>query len=354
MREKTFCRLSLAILLLLLFFIVRAPRGARLESENRAYTAFSLASPDGYFTDRLPMREHLLRFYRNIALALGKNEFAGAFLGKKGYIFSAEETSAEILTKNLDAVSAFADAVDTPVYTAIVGAKTDVLFTCLPRLYADDRESLWQVLEKSDLQTLDLMPTLRRRGGEGKYIYYRGDHHLTSLGSYYVYREIAEVLGAAPYVAKDFSVGVVKADFSGSEARKMLCETQDRIALFCCAGDGEYLVENLDSGACMHGLYNEEKLHSADPYGVFPIADCGHARITLPGAKRQKLLLLCDSYGDALAPFLARHYDLDIVDPRYFGGSVQALAKENSYAAVLVYFGMDTVAGREVLYKIRF
>lgn len=354
MREKIFCRLWLAVLLLLLFFIVRTPHGERLESENRPYTAFSLASPDGYFTDRLPMRESLLRLSRDISLVLGKNEFAGAFLGKNGYIFSNESTSAEILAKNLDAVSAFADTLDIPVYTAVVGAKNDVLYTCLPRLYADEREELWRCLQESDLQTVDLLPTLRRRGGEGKYIYYRGDHHLTTLGSYYVYREIADALGVTPYTAKDFSVGVVKADFSGSDARKILCKTHDRIALFRYRGDGEYLVENLDSGESMRGLYNADKLHSSDPYGVFPIADCGRVRISLPGVGRQKLLLLCDSYGDALAPFLARHHDLDIVDPRYFGGSVKALAEENGYAAVLVYFGMDTLAGREVLYKLRF
>ncbi len=165
---------------------------------------------------------------------------------------------------------------------------------------------------------------------------------------------LAEALGVTPYGAKDFSVGVVKNDFSGSEARKMLHPTMDKIALFRYRGDGEYLVENLDSGDCIRGLYCEEKLHSADPYGVFPIADCGRARITLAGAKRQKLLLFCDSYGDALAPFLARHYDLDLVDVRYFGGSVRELAAREDYAAVLVYFGMDTVATKEVLYTLQF
>ncbi len=354
MGEKIFCRLWLLLLLLLLFYIVRAPHGEILASENRAYTAFSLAAPDGYFTDRLPLRESLLRLSRNLSLALGKNEFAGAFLGQSGYIFSNEPTSAETLAKNLSALRTFADSVDTPVYTAVVGAKTDVLHTYLPRLYEDAREDLWAVLRESGLQTVDLIPTLWRRGGEGKYIYYRGDHHLTSLGSYYCYCAIAPTLGIEPYTTEDFSVGVVKSDFSGSDARKMLCETQDRITLFRYAEDGESLLENLDSGERQYGLYNEEKLYSADPYGVFPIADAGYARITLPNGKRQRLLLLCDSYGDSLVPFLARHFDIDSIDPRYYGGSVQALVQENGYAAVLAYFGMDTLAGKEILYRLRF
>ncbi len=354
MKENIFCRLCLLLLLLLLLYIVRAPREELLQSENRAYTAFSLAAPDGYFTDRLPLRESLLRLQRDLSLALGKNEFAGAFLGQGGYIFSNESASAETLAKNLSALRTFADSADTPVYTAVVGAKTDVLYTYLPRLYEDAREDLWVLLRESGLQTVDLMPTLWRRGGEGKYIYYRGDHHLTSLGSYYCYCAIAPTLGIEPHAARAFSACVVKSDFSGSDARKMLCETQDKITLFRYAADGEFLLENLDSGERQSGLYNDTKLHSADPYGVFPIADAGYARITLPNGKRQRLLLLCDSYGDALVPFLARHFDIDSIDPRYYGGSVQTLVQENGYTAVLAYFGMDTLAGREVLYKLRF
>lgn len=347
MGEKIFCRLWLALCFVLLLWIVRAPHGTWIESENRPYADFRLASPDIYFTDRLPFREALLRLNRDIALILGKNEFAGAFIGEDGYLFSEEETSTETLVKNLDALKVFSATLEISVHTAVVGAKQDVLFGNLPHCYADDREKLWQTL--SDLETVDLLPTLRKRGGEGKYIYYRGDHHLTSLGSYYVYHTLAKPLGITP--CKDFSVSVVKSDFSGSDARKMRTETGDKIALFRFRGDGDLIVENVDSGE-KRGLYDHEALHSHDPYAVFPIADCGRVRITR--GDRPKLLVLCDSYGDALAPFLARHFDLDIIDPRYYGGSVKDLVKENDYTAVLVYFGMDTLAGREVLYKINF
>lgn len=347
MGEKIFCRLWLALTFILLFWIVRAPHGTWIESENRPYAEFTFASPDTYFTDRLPMRERLLRLNRDIVLALGKNEFAGAFLGEDGYLFSEEETSTETLAKNLDALQNFSDTLAIPVHTAVVGAKQDVLFGSLPRLYADDRAKLWQML--ASIKMIDLLPTLRTHGGEGKYIYYRGDHHLTSLGCYYVYHTLAQPLGITSH--KDFSVSVVNSDFSGSDARKMLTNTGDRIALFRFKGDGDLRVENMDSGK-ERGLYDYEALHAQDPYAVFPIADCGRVRITY--GDRPKLLVLCDSYGDALAPFLARHFDLDMIDPRYYGGSVMDLAKENNYTAVLVYFGMDTLAGREVLYKLNF
>lgn len=354
MREKIFCRLCLTVLWFLFLFVLFAPHGAYLAEENRPISAFSPDAPDGYFTDRLPMREELLRLNRDMLFLLGKREFGSAFFGENGYIFSKEATDADALSKNLEAISLFAAQTKTTVYTALVGAKQDVLYAALPPLYADDRGALWDAFSESGLQRIDLLPILLKNGGEGKYLYYRGDHHLTSLGSYYCYREIASALGITPYAAKDFSVSVVRADFSGSDARKLLCETADKIALFRYAEDDAFFVEDLDSGESRYGLYDDAKLHSADPYGVFPIADCGYARITLQNAERKRLLLICDSFGDTLVPFLARHFDIDCIDPRYYGGSVQTLVKGNEYTAVLVYFGMDTLAGREVLYRLRF
>ncbi|MBQ4556473.1 MAG: hypothetical protein IJA60_02345 [Clostridia bacterium] len=343
---KIFVMLSLTVALVMLFCIVLCPIDY-LESEKRYVSEFSIS--EVAFCERLPFREQLMRLNRDVMLALGINEFSGAFFGKNGYIFSNETVSGDVLEKNLLSAKAFADKNGISTHIALIGSKTDVLVHFLPELYGDERKALW----KCDGHVADILPMLILKGGEGKYIFYRGDHHLTSLGSYYVYKSLSNALGYDAYGASDFSVSVVKSDFSGSDARKMLTVTDDRIALFRYKGDSEYVTENLDTGKKYNGLYDYDKLFSPDPYGIFPIADCGRAKITL-GEGREMLLLICDSYGDSLAPFLARHYDLDIVDPRYFGGSVKGLIDENDYAKVLFCFGMDTLASKEVLYKLNF
>ncbi len=343
---KIFIKLSLVISLSVLLFIICLPHDTWLESENREISKLSFS--DAAFCDRLPLRQSLLEFNRDLTLSLGINEYSGAFWGKNGYIFSNEAVSRDILEKNIEAYKAFEKSSGINTHFAPVGSKLDVLLHLLPSLYANNRSELWQ----NDGYNADILPLLRLKGGEGKYIYYRGDHHLTSLGSYYLYLSLANALGYTPYGASDFSPCVVKSDFSGSDARKLLTLSNDRIVLFRYKGDGNLLTENLDSGESFLGMYDYDKLSSENPYGVFPIPDCGRVRITLSGAIRDKLLIICDSYGDSLAPFLARHFDLDIIDPRYYGGSVFELLKENKYASVLFCFGMDTLAGREVLYKI--
>lgn len=345
--EKIFVRTALALSFILFVCILLCPADTWLESENRYVSEFSLE--DKSFNDRMPFRTALLKLNRNITLSLGKNEFAGAFLGENGYIFSNEDTSVEILEKNLS----FADGLssDIETYVCIIPSKTDALLAYLPRFYDSERGELWQVAAKSKNNVADVLPTLLLAANNGKYVYYRGDHHLTSLGSYYVYKSLATSLDFAAYGADDFSVGIVKTNFSGSDARKMLTETGDKIALFRYGGDSRFVTENLDSGRKYDGLYDFDKLISNDPYGVFPLPDCGRVKITL-GEGRETLLIICDSYGDSLAPFLARHFDLDIIDPRYYGGSVKELIKETDYTAALLCLGMDTIAGKEILYKL--
>ncbi|MBQ6893198.1 MAG: hypothetical protein IJN48_03240 [Clostridia bacterium] len=347
--EKIFVKASLAFCIALLLCIALCPSDTWLDSENR-YVSSSIC--DEYFlTDRIPLRTALIKANRDISLALGKNEFAGAFLGENGYIFSNEKVLSETLLKNLSFVDDFSSGIKT--HLCVIPSKTDALIAYLPRFYESGRGELWQCAADNKNYVMDVLPTLLLAANNGKYIYYRGDHHLTALGSYYVYKSLATSLDITAYGVEDFYVGVVKTDFSGSDARKMLTAADDKITLFRYKGDGKFVTQNLDSGESFDGFYNYNKLLSNDPYGVFPVADCGRASITL-GDGREVLLLVCDSYGDSLAPFLARHFDLDIIDPRYFGGSVKKLIEENDYTAALLCFGMDTIASKEILYKLKF
>ena len=43
-------------------------------------------------------------------------------------------------------------------------------------------------------------------------------------------------------------------------------------------------------------------------------------------------------------PYLSQHYDLLLVDVRYYTGSTLKLAQENGIARALVLFGIDTMA----------
>lgn len=348
--NRLFVSLTGAAALFVMLFALLAPAPAKLPYDNRAPSRFSWRDPDAYFFDRLPHRTALLKLCRNLEFALGKNEYGGAFRGKNGYIFSNENTDEAVLARNLAALAAFAEVADVPLCTALVPSKTDALPGLLPPLYAAERDALWETA-KTAPGAVDLLPTLRMRGGEGKYIYYRGDHHLTSLGAYYVCRALAAPLGMRAAEAADFSVSVVRADFAGSDARRLLTDTgDDRIALFRARGDSAVTVTA--DGSARRGLYDFDALAGDDAYGVFPGYGAGYTQIA-HGEGRARILLLCDSYGCALAPFLAQQYDVDMLDLRYSGMDASALCRTRGYTAVLCCYGIDTLAAHEILFRLQ-
>lgn len=348
MRDRLFLLLVSAAAWLMMLYAALAPAAAKLPYEGRAPAAFSAADADAFFADRLPHRTFLLRLCRDVELALGKNEYGGAICGKDGYILSDEAGDADTLSRNIAALNAFAARTALPTVSLLIPQKTDALPGACPALYRPSRDALWEAARTAP-GYVELLPTLRGRGGEGKYIYYRGDHHLTSLGAYYVYRAVAAPLGVDAAPASDFTVGVVCADFSGSDARRLLTETDDRIALFRAPGDSAVCVT--EDGVRRQGLYRLDALGSDAPYGVFPGYDAGYTRMEA-GEARPRLLLLADSYGCALAPFLVRHFDVDLLDLRYSMQTADDLVRARRYTAVLCCYGIDTLAAHEILFRL--
>jgi hypothetical protein len=58
---------------------------------------------------------------------------------------------------------------------------------------------------------------------------------------------------------------------------------------------------------------------------------------------RPRLLLFKDSFALSLLPFLLRHYDVEMIDPRYDTvSSVASLLTESDFTAALILIGRDT------------
>lgn len=334
MREKDLLRLARFLSLAVLLHTLVCPFPAWLDDENRPYTPLSRRDLDGYLSDRLPGRKKLLALARDRALLLAQNEFGGAICGKDGCLFSIPQTDQETLQNNLAFLSAYAKRRKTPLCTVLIPNKAEVMTAKLPRFFTCDRLPLWETAAHADVGFLDVRPILRASAGAGKYVYYRGDHHLTALGAYTVYKSLEGPLGytAAPLT----NVQVLDADFAGSEARKMLLRTGDRLAISRFDGDEK--------------VYRLDAVKSDDPYGVLPGYLCGYTRIDL--GKGKKMLLFCDSFGCAAAPYLCRHFDIDMVDLRYIDRDTLLRIGEQNYDIILAYFGMDTLAGYELFYKI--
>jgi hypothetical protein len=123
----------------------------------------------------------------------------------------------------------------------------------------------------------------------------------------------------------------------------------DTLEFYRYAGDSDYTVRNILTGEEMQGFYELSYLDTKDKYAAFLGGNSAHVRVTGKGADRPTLLLVKDSYANALVPFLAIHFDLEIIDLRSYTGSAGALAKDTGAVAVLILYGADMIASSDDL-----
>lgn len=156
-------------------------------------------------------------------LALGKRESGGVYIGKNQTLLRIPETPAETeVERNLEAIAAFSSRhSDVNTVMALV---PDAAFVCdqlLPanapvRDEAADITYVRQALGNA-LQYVDLCDAMRSHKSE--YIYYKTDHHWTSLGARYAFEALSESLGISSPVS-GYDVYPVATDFSGTLASK--------------------------------------------------------------------------------------------------------------------------------------
>jgi len=205
---------------------------------------------------------------------------------------------------------------------------------------------------------VDILPLYREISENGYYpdLYYRTDHHWTTVGAYYAYLEIIKGFGETPY--EDFVFEPVCGDFTGTAWRNgnFFFLPGNAIHLARFEGDGEYKVELLESGLNVikeyDSMYNLSYLEGSDKYGVFLHGKPPYMRITLEGADRSTLLVVKDSFAHCLIPFLARHFDLVIVDLDLDRGAtdISAFIKQsNADMALIVYNLENVVTGNELM-----
>ena len=97
----------------------------------------------------------------------------------------------------------------------------------------------------------------------------------------------------------------------------------------------------------LDGLYDLSALDTHDKYSVFLGGTNTHIRVSAPQAPEAKtLLVIKDSFSQSLAPFLARHFHLILIDPRTYSTQNEAilsLAEREEAVAVLLLYGVDTL-----------
>lgn len=372
--------LCAALVALLGLWLLLAPQKEYSPEENRtlttapSLTVSSLA--DGsysaqlgkFFSDQFPLRSQWVRLRARCESALLRREIGGVLLGKEGYLIPRGETSEaqqNTLRRNLQALATLESKLRAapktaaiPLLVAPVPRSVDVNRAHLPDAYQGvDTESIWSHLADGlTLPLTDLRTPLRLAADQKKAVWYKTDHHWTSEGAYLAYVALGESLGYTPYGRDAFDLQTVSTDFLGTTYSRagLVASECDSITLWRYEGDENYTVTVKRGNGESHllrGFYDMNALQTKDQYSVFLGGTDACVFIEPPtGEALPTLLLLKDSYAQSLAPLLARHFRLILIDPRSYRAAnalptVTALIEQEQPQAVLLLCGIETLCG---------
>ena len=279
---------------------------------------------ESYLRDQFPGRDHWVSFQTDMELFMGKNEIHNVYIGKNHYLlehYTEKEFDPQQISKNLQALEKFVGKAkqNADVHVMMVPTKSWILREKLPAFaphYKEQKfyDALQQKLEKEDV-LISVEPVLDAHKEEE--IYYRTDHHWTTLGAWYAYEQYTKAVGGDLQRAqgkKKFRC--ISKDFYGTTYAKINYARQaDKIEIYE-PEDKLRVVYNMGEKKTKT-LYDVSFLKTADQYSVFTGGNQAVLEIT-GGIKNGKtLLLIKDSFANSILPFLAEDYEkLVVVDLR--------------------------------------
>lgn len=279
-----------------------------------------------YVSDHFPLRSGWIGLNSYYNLLSGRRLINGVYVGKNNYIIEEPtEPDQKALEENMAAVRAFVSERGYPASFLAVPAAGYILEEELPAVHLPyhDLEILTnaRVLLGDDVGWIDIVPDLTAEAAVEQ-VYYRTDHHWTTLGAYIGYLRWAQAENTAPLPVDRFRISYYDGFRGSTYAKVLLWNTPaDMIALW--EQDGTYTVEMSDGSEppeVTDTFYDMEALTSYDPYMVFFGGNHGLMHITNASSEAQgTLLLIKDSFANCFIPFVAPHYkELYVVDPRYY------------------------------------
>lgn len=307
-----------------------------------------------YCKDQFPLRNLCLTVHSAAEILFGKQEVNGVLVGKNDTLIVRDDyPNREALDANLAACSLFAreaEKTGIPCVAAIAARTADIYGDRAPFPYGVDvPERIWDWFSGRasayGLDWIDLSGPLREAYAQGGEVYFRTDHHWTAFGAQVAYRTLGESLGYEPFA--DFSLTPVSETFFGTSWSRVLLPwiRPDILYLPEFEGDDRFVVSVTDTGAAFSGFYDRSKLKTRDQYASFlggNFAQVG-IRSADADADRQTLLVVKDSFAHSLVPFLARHYDLILIDPRYYPGNPLSLLRNGEADRVLLLFSLGSL-----------
>lgn len=305
-----------------------------------------------YFCDHLVGRETWVKVCNRIQMFAGKQEINEVYTVGDQMIQSFRSYDEKDVDNAIGAINLFAERhPDITSYIMIAPTAQEIYSSKLPsyagllsqKAFIDD---VYKSVE--GVGTIDCLSMLA--GHSDEYIYYRTDHHWTSLGAFYAYSAAAKALGYSALGYGSFNIETASSEFRGTLFSKTLDDsiTPDEMTYFHPSSGEQKITMTCNSGSEISrydSLYVREFLDQKDKYSSFTGSNVPIVDIKTGVENGKSLLVIKDSYAHSLVPFLANHYSrITMVDMRYINSDLNMFVDLDSYDQALFMYNAITFA----------
>ncbi len=348
-----------------------------------------------YINDQFPARDQWITLKAVTEIGLGKVENNNIIYGKDGYLFEKLQIIPEPnsnagmntanrvqIDRNKKWMNEFLQKYDLPITFAIApnsyAVMQDKMYVGLDSMPNQEKmipEIYSEFTPNQNITYLNFLDTLRSHQDE--YIYYRTDHHWTTLGAYYAYRDYCEAKGLTP-VSLDALKGNEVEGFYGSYYNK--CKKpgaiSDTITWYDVPVDSYQFVTDVRDEKLnaqgevtkwneipmlkVNSLYQMGQFDTRDKYAAFMWGNSGLAQIVSghnadKKDKPTRLLIIKDSFANSMIPFLTYNYDeIWVIDPRSIPMNMSKILSENEFDDIFVLYNFTSFLTDTYIARLKF
>ena len=322
-----------------------------VSAENLGSGKF-MTDAEKYVSDHIVGRDFWVAMKAWSERLSGKKENNGVYFGKQDTLINrVDEPDLAELDKKMGYVDTLVGNVSVPVYFGLIPSAAEIWKDRLPAgaPTADEKAVIDKLYFSTGASVIDLYRPLETHSDED--IYYRTDHHWTSLGAFYGANAILEALDMEPLRLEDYPKTTVTNQFYGTSFSTSGVRWLPPDSIDTYVPDDGVKVTSYFSGSPEEGsLYVDSKLEVKDKYAYFLGGNQPLCVIETERTDAPKVLVIRDSYSDSLAPFLTERFsEIHLFDLRYNLSSVSKYVEEHDIEAVIVLYSFPNFASDENL-----
>jgi len=301
-----------------------------------------------YFCDHMAGRETWVKLCNKLTQLSGQREINDVYTLDNQLVQTFKSYDETTVAASIKTMNTFAERFsDIPMYVMLAPTSQEIFSSKIPSYTGlmSEKAFIENVYSKMEnIVTIDCLSNISAHSNE--YVYYRTDHHWTSLGAFYAYQAAAKSLGYSAYGMNSFNIETVSRDFRGTLYSRTLDDNiKPDVMDYYFLANGEPTVKmscrDDRETRVYDSLYVREFLEVKDKYSSYTGSNVPVVTIETNVDNGKSLLMIKDSYAHSLVPFLSKHYSkITMVDMRYINTSLNSVINMDEYTEVLFMFNV--------------